>query len=351
MKVYKKSFANYSIEDFLLDEDYLDWIVNGKDKNSPWLSRLNSNPILKDRAKEAEHVIRLLSKKEVKKFEYQSDRIKKRIDDYLDSPGKSKGLKGENVQSNRNVVWRWAVAASLAILLSVFLAKDLLFLEKGPVTINNPIQEKNTISGQKLTVHLSDGSRVILNSGSSISYAKYFSDSSRVVRLQGEAFFEVSKNPDRPFRVIAGNTVTEAIGTSFTINSHYNESVNVALLTGKVYVAHFSDKSKVILSPGQMIKSNEGGFNTPLSFGYDIVAWKDNVLIFDNASRREIFESLKKWFGVVFEFKGSFNTKWNYSGRFDNQSLENILRSIGFAEGFNYEIKNKVIVIKSRNTK
>ncbi len=97
--------------------------------------------------------------------------------------------------------------------------------------------EKSTEPGQKLSFHLEDGTKVILNAGSKIWYPSNFNIHEREVILEGEAFFEVSKDASRPFRIVTESVVTTALGTSFNINAFpSNENIEIALVTGKVSV-------------------------------------------------------------------------------------------------------------------
>ena len=88
------------------------------------------------------------------------------------------------------------------------------------------------------------------------------------------------------------------------------------------------------------------------TFDYDeIIGWKYDILFFKNTERDEVFKVLEKWYGKTFKIDPSFyeSTPWKYTGKFINESLFNVLTSIGYAENFDFEINDKEIVIKPRS--
>ncbi|MEQ6120368.1 FecR domain-containing protein [Reichenbachiella sp. MALMAid0571] len=207
--------------------------------------------------------------------------------------------------------------------------------------------EKVTLPGVKSTIHLPDGSKVILNSSSNISFAEKFSDSVRWVKLEGEAFFDVAKNPDKPFIVQSGNILTRAIGTSFNIKSH-SSSVDVSLVEGIVAVKGFDSRSEVestILNSGEYISyegdkiKSTGNFNVR-----DVIGWKDGLLIFKNADFETAIGKLENWYGVHITTVGSV-PHWSLNGTYDNDNLENILKALSHSQNFKYEISGNNIKI------
>jgi len=207
--------------------------------------------------------------------------------------------------------------------------------------------------GQKMGLFLSDGSEVILNSGSAIKFLKGFGERERTVYLVGEAFFNVSKDTLRPFRVVAGNVITQALGTSFNVHAYEPEqNVDVALVTGRVIVSS-GDKSiqEVALEPGEKAVYR-GGSNDFRKTSFDLsltIGWKDRLLAFKDAGQQEVFLKLKRWYGVEFRFENESSKEWNYNGEFMNLDLKNVLGSIAFAMDFNFEIKDNVVTVKFNN--
>lgn len=209
---------------------------------------------------------------------------------------------------------------------------------------------KQTSKGQKSTIMLSDGSKVILNSESQISYPKYFTDSTRTIQLQGEAYFEVAKDVTKPFSVIANDVKTTALGTSFNINGRKPE-VKVSLATGKVVVQNelkeFQKENHHFLEPGEAIviesKSNKSRLSK-FDFKQDFL-WKDGVLYFNNAGFEEIKNKLETWYDVEFDVENQRIEGKKFTGKFDNQTLTSVMESIGFALEYNYFLNGKKVKI------
>ncbi len=246
---------------------------------------------------------------------------------------------------------KWARYVLPGILTFIIFASLALgyFREMQIPTIAGIEMTKGTEPGQKLSFHLEDGTKVILNAGSKLSYPASFDTDNRTVELEGEAFFEVSKDADRPFRVITKNVVTTALGTSFNINAFpERKNIEIALVTGIVSVESISEGDSlqsVILNPGELATiSNDN--HTILKSGFDFnkyIAWKDGLIYFKDADYLEIKDCLENWYGVRFDANKTPGKKWNFSGKFEDESLENILSALQFGHNFEYKIEGKEI--------
>jgi transmembrane sensor len=258
-------------------------------------------------------------------------------------------------QENSRIGWMYKIAASIAFLLLSSVALFYIFNEYNKVEFAqlSPVENitKSTSKGQKLTIFLRDGTRVILNSESELVYPEFFSDSVRMVELKGEAFFEVTRDDTKPFKVLCKNTITEVLGTSFNINSDpETHKVQVALVSGKVRVDVLNDHeilaSSVELHPGDAAYIVQERVNVS-SFDHNrTVLWKDGILFFNKVDFNTMIRELESWYGVDIEVHGRANAdKKHYSGRFDNESLQNVLESIGFSKDFNYRITGKTVIL------
>ena len=240
------------------------------------------------------------------------------------------------------------VAASLIALvtLAYFLYRDT---EPNQQVAKVQVIEKVNPKGQKTRIALNDGSYVWLNADSKLTYSSRFDKDQRWLQLDGEAFFEVAKDPLRPFRVKAGNLLVEALGTSFNINVEKNaQKASVALNTGKVLVTLAgSDKQSVLLTPGQQAYAGPEGNLVVKPFDYlEKISWKDDIIYFNNARLEEVVNRLSNWYGVEFEITGKPMAPWHYSGQFDHDILDNVLTSLSFAEKFEYDIRGDSVHIK-----
>ncbi|MTI21705.1 FecR family protein [Fulvivirga sp. RKSG066] len=209
---------------------------------------------------------------------------------------------------------------------------------------------KSTSRGQKSTIMLSDGSKVILNSESSITYNKYFTDTSRNITLIGEAFFEVAKDKKRPFNVTSGATTTTALGTSFNINNRTKKQ-RISLATGKVKIISTVITQTYTLDPGEALDINSSTKEaTKLAFDINKdLSWKDGILFFENDKVAEIISTLELWYDVKINITDKEILAKKYTGRFENSSLEHVLKSMSFALDLSYQMNGKNITIKNAN--
>ena len=234
------------------------------------------------------------------------------------------------------------VAATLILLVSAWYYFSFELSDDKTLTSEIAMVQKQNPAGQKSKIFLPDGSEVWLNAESTITYTEKFSDSTREVSLEGEAFFSVIKNPHKPFIVAAGDIMTTVLGTSFNINA-YNDEQNayIALQTGKVKVDISNDhgSQEIYLEPGEGISFDRSSRLT-IKEDFDeelVMGWKDGKIKFKDASAEHVFSTLTRWYGVKFEIRNQASEDWEYEGTFEDATLDNVLRSIGFTKGFTYK--------------
>lgn len=245
----------------------------------------------------------------------------------------------------------WPYLKYAAAVLIVAFAIGYHRLQETIPTVSNAPTElifiiKSTTAGQKSTIILSDGSKVILNAQSSIRYPQYFTDSTRDLELLGEAFFEIAPDAKRPFSVFTGKVKTKALGTSFNINAR-QPTIKIALATGKVNVDVEDMTETIFLEPGFAVSINvEQDFLEKKLF--DIkkeLSWKDGVLYFKNTAFKDIVPELELWYDVAFEIPSSTKISVPYTGQFNNASLEHVLENMGFALNFDFKIQEKKVIL------
>lgn len=205
---------------------------------------------------------------------------------------------------------------------------------------------KSNPAGQKSTIYLPDGSKVILNSASKVVYSSDFSLKREVV-VEGEAFFEVKKDPNRPFIVYANGLATTALGTSFNICTYNKDKIEVALVSGKVSVEEVKSGSKVLLTPGEVAFHDRKADQLKKTY-FDQrtkTLWKDGVIYFDNTPLKDAVMTLERWYGVEIVIENNPEEEPYCTGAFRNDYLSNVLESIAFSLQFEYEINNKRVKI------
>ena len=192
-----------------------------------------------------------------------------------------------------------------------------------------PVYNKVEIPrGGEYALVLSDGTKVHLNSMSSLRFPVAFTTGKREVELQGEAYFEVESDKKHPFIVKTKELTVEATGTAFNVNAYTSDNVTaVTLVKGKVAVT--LDKKKTIsLSPGEKIDYNLATslYNVNKTNTYKWCSWKDGILIFRDDPLEYVFKRLGQTYNVEFILKDAELGKYSYKATFEGESLNEILR-------------------------
>ncbi|WP_192348663.1 FecR family protein [Algoriphagus sp. Y33] len=258
------------------------------------------------------------------------ERIYQRITETI-SPAKS----GESERKVKSLVSYWKIAASLLLILSFsFVAYQQFF---GTEKIEFVTQ--STGIGEQKTVELEDGSVILLNVGSSITYPISFENlNQRAVSIKGEAFFEVARDEQKPFVVTSGKVTTKVLGTSFNISAYGDSGKTaVSVASGKVQVAT-SASNFVDLAPGQQVLVDQN--STKLEVNEvsldNVLSWKEQLILLENLSIQEAINVLGRWYDVTFVFKDEALKNCRVSGEFYFDSLENIMENLHFITQINY---------------
>lgn len=266
------------------------------------------------------------------------------------------------------IYWRWAAAAVLILTIS------------GVFFYANRQQPDNQLA--KVVVHhiyvpygkttgivLPDGTKVKLNAGSTFSYPEVFSKVTREVTLEGEGFFEVTKNAKKPLLVHTSALTIKVLGTVFNVKAYRNdENIETTLLRGKVQV-ELKDKPEknIILLPNEkLIVDNNlsGKLNTtaanareakieyqvtalPQVKAEDIkeTAWLDNRLVFTNESFEEVAKQLERKYNVQMIFEDQSLKNEQISGVLENESLERALQIIQMTTPFKFRIDGRSVYL------
>lgn len=250
---------------------------------------------------------------------------------------------------SRKAFGSWKVAASLTLLVGMgFLV--MKFLEPGPV---QPVETRfltfENAKGMIKKVRLPDGSMVSLFHDSKIQAAENFSEN-RLIRLSGEAFFEVERDTLHPFRVQSGSLTTEVLGTSFLVkNPGGNQTETVAVKTGLVKVSDASD-SVFMLTPNLRLDySMNNGAVSSLSGDDPIFSWTRDILAFDKTGMSEMVTTLENWYGVTISHNLTLHNTCEISGTYQKQSLEHLLQLIQYSIPVTYQIHGKNVTLNFKN--
>ncbi len=259
----------------------------------------------------------------------------------------------KNTSRNHWQTWLKVAAILLVAITTGLLIFDLQQPEQQPeVQVVTQI-EKHALPGQKLSITLPDGSTVKLNSGSRLVAPQQFTGNTRQVFLEGEAFFEVTEDASHPFVVNTDNFTVKVLGTSFNISSYQQEQNNsVAVVTGRVMVSGSPEAPEVIsetLTPDQMLVYSAGKKSWERRNGFDrdlILGWRDQKLIFRDDHINNILKILSRWYGVEFQVNVTIDPRREYTARFSNPTLKEVMESLSYNYKFNYEINEEKVIIK-----
>lgn len=222
----------------------------------------------------------------------------------------------DNAEHNRYSYWKVTgiAAALLVLMISTFLLVNYFHSEDNKVrAFDGPVrmlQFTNTAASAK-RVEMKDGTVILLQPGSEVSYPEIFTDK-REVYLSGEAFFDVTKNVNQPFLVYANEVTTRVLGTSFLIKAYkQDKEVTVAVKTGKVSVLTASPDTKeekpeeIVMTPNQQVIYNRNE-NLALKMLVDdpqvVVQQPPVKASFKNAPVVEIFQALEKRYGIRIQY-------------------------------------------------
>lgn len=241
------------------------------------------------------------------------------------------GEKG-SVKEIRLTYYILRVAASL--ILFALLGGSVWVWGFGNIEIYSP-------KARQLTVYLPDNSSVKLNSDTRISYNKALWFLSRKVTIEGEGLFTVKKG--RRFDVIANNTTTSVLGTTFNVYNREGKT-EVSCIEGKVSVKSNETQKKVILTAGHKTELKKEAMDKPMEVKEEFeVRWTKGEFYFNNTPIREVFNEVERQFDVDVFFEGDPNRF--YTGYFKNSNLSLALGLICIPMNFEYKIQGNVVII------
>lgn len=247
------------------------------------------------------------------------------------------------------VYQRIAAFAALIILLVTFgtiLWNEGVLPGSGVVTINAPV-------GVKAEIFLPDGSRVWLKPGSKISYNKKFESRNRELNLNGEAYFNISHNPNRPLIVKTKTANVEVLGTRFNVVSIPSEDRwEATLVSGSIRVNPSNKGSNKIisLSPGQKAVWNhqDNSFIVEIANTDVITRWVSNQLTFENETFSQIAKQLEHTFGVRIELPREISEKYRFTAKFSDESLFEIFNLLQITAPFDFSMQGNRLIVTSK---
>ena len=206
-------------------------------------------------------------------------------------------------------------------------------------------------AGQRINITLVDGTNVWLNARTSLSYPVKFGKNNRQVVLDGEAYFDVTKDKSKPFIVQTDNYNVEVLGTKFDVNA-YSETgeFETTLMSGSVKVASASDSTqKITLKPNNKVYLQDGKLHVTAVDDYNPYRWKEGLICFKNETFTSIMKDFEKYYGLTIQVKNKNVFKYVYTGKFrQTDGIDYALRVLQKDIKFTYQRddENQIIYIE-----
>jgi transmembrane sensor len=209
----------------------------------------------------------------------------------------------------------------------------------------------STSNGQTYKALLSDGSVVYLNSASSLRYPVAFTGNERKVEITGEAYFEIAKDKEHPFRVVSDNLQVEVLGTKFNVNAYEDEDeISTTLIEGSIKITSRESKSPVILKPQQQAQVKEQSNKVSIFNEVDteaITGWVQGRFIFNDTNIESVMRQIARWYDV--QVKYGYDSKkrpLNINGEISRYSnvtrVLDIMKSTGWLD---FKVDGKTITV------
>jgi len=279
----------------------------------------------------------------------------------------------------------WIDAADVLVVVVFFVVWKFTPAKKTETASVKQLQENEIVAkrGTKSKLLLPDGTQVWLNSDSKLIYNSSFDDSLREVTLDGEAYFDVVKDPKRPFIVHTSGINIRVLGTAFNVKSYAQEpTIEATLVHGLIEVEKINEpkSSRIILHPNEklifskplakvaaqesdkessLIAAAERELNPQLISINPLprnstdsnrieTSWVYGKLLFEGDSFRDLALKMERWFNVKITFRNNKVSNYRFGGVFENENIEDALNYLQMVHAFNYSIKGNEVVIDKK---
>ena len=235
----------------------------------------------------------------------------------------------------------WAVAATLAAI-AVGGSLGLGFWAGGGTAIPAvAVEELITKKGERVEIRLSDGTRVTLAPESRLRVSAQPDEPTREVALVGEAYFDVASDAERPFVIVAGNTLTRVLGTEFGIRAYPGDStIQVAVADGRVAfrASGTSEADAVLLRPGELGRFEVGGDQiTRQAVNLDAyLGWEQGRLAFDDTPLSQVAAQLERWYGIPVRIGDASLRSRRVTASFRDQPVDEVIAVVAATLGLEY---------------
>jgi len=252
----------------------------------------------------------------------------------------------KSIKRQKRSVYKYASIIVLLLVLSFVVWQQIDGLEKDT---NASILLATTAIGENKKIELPDGTLVVLNANSILSYPSKFVGGIRSVVLKGEAFFDVAENKAKPFIVNTDNDLRiRVLGTSFNVKAYPDDdNIEAILVSGKVRVIEKKDNKEVVLKPSQratFIKKADKLIVDNVKTG-NFTAWKEGILVYDETPMSQVISDLKRTYDISVEISSPSIENYKYTGVFDNLTIEEVLDLFEISSPITYQLNSKQVTL------
>ncbi|CAG4997869.1 hypothetical protein DYBT9275_01869 [Dyadobacter sp. CECT 9275] len=359
----------YTLEEFTADEVFREWVLDPTGRHASfWENWLAQHPEKTDTVNQAKILVLTIHQRYIHVIDEAE------IDNEIASLVMAAEERSRRAWTGPGVWLRnpmFRVAASLLLLSGIgwyyYTDQTPVSVAKSQHALTLPEEQmvvKCNTDSTDLTIFLSDNSVATLKMGSTITYPRKFTGDTRVVNLSGEAFFDITRNPAKPFLVFANGTVTKVLGTSFRVKAFAKDNtVMVLVKTGKVsvypqkeYETLVNDQhhevAGVILNPNQqaVFKRKENRLEKGIVSDPQLLTElpESPEIVFDDKPVADVLHALEKAYGIVILFDRDILASCAVSTQFREESLKQRMNAICQAIGATYEVIDGQIIVNSK---
>lgn len=251
-------------------------------------------------------------------------------------------FKGQQYRENKSVrIFKETLKIAAAVIIAFSLA--YIYLNQHQLSLAKTIQQTVYVpAGQRAEVMLADGSHVWLNAKTKFTFPTNFKYHNRIVKLDGEAYFDVKHDAKKPFIVKAGDYNVQVYGTEFNINAYSEKSIfETALLKGSVRIEMNNRKGSILLKPGYKLNAKGDIFTESPISQYNYYKWTEGLICFDDITIGDLLNKLELYFDVRFVINNTQIITQRYTGKFrTNDGVEQILKTLQLRSKFKYHFND-----------
>lgn len=239
----------------------------------------------------------------------------------------------------------------IAAIVAITLGGSYIYFQSLQEKTEMEMQTISVPAGQRINLTLADGTNVWLNARTSLKYPTKFGKKNRQVILDGEAFFDVAENKEKPFIVQTEKYNVEVLGTLFDVDAYSEaEEFETTLMKGSVRVASVDDPGQtLVLKPDNKVSLRDGKLHVTLVEDYNPYRWKEGLICFKNESFMSIMKDFEKYYGLAIHVKNKDVLMSVYTGKFRqtdgvDYALRVLQKDIKFA--YHRDDENQIICIE-----